>query len=291
MNKDDPFMEACKQIIDINSIKIIKRDELNVRTSKSSLLGKGGQAKIYLGELDGVSVAVKIIKDVDWKSLSHELIIISNISHPNIPKFYGVVLDDKYIELVFQYIDGISLEKYAGKFAELDRLNIVKSVASAIELIFKNSFIHRDLKMENIMIDSKNNEFLIDFGIAKVVNNMVDTKTRAIGSVYYIPPEIFTDEDEEDKDGNLLCTITHKVDVWAFGMIISYLYSGFLPWTNKFKNNEPVIQDCLIKKKAFPIPDNIKDENIIKLIKMSTVVDPNKRSTISEMIAVLDNIK
>jgi len=288
-SQEELFKKACKQIIDINKIRKISKKELVVINNKSSLIGKGGQASVYRGTLDGEDVAVKVLKNIDWKSLSHELIIISNIKHPNIPIFYGAVLDDEKIELVFEYVEGNSLETMASKFNELDKLQIIKTICSAIELLFQNNFIHRDLKMENIMIDKSGKVYLIDFGIAKVVTDMVSTKTRAIGSVYYIAPEIYTDEEYDDYD-NMICTITHKVDVWAFGCIVSYLYSGFLPWTPKYANVEPVIQTCLIDKYEFPIPDNIKDERIREIIKMATVVDPEKRATISEIKAVIDKI-
>ena len=203
--------------------------------------------------------------------------------------FYGVVIDNNEIELVFQYIEGHSLDTYNTKFNELDRLSIIKAICSAIELLNQNNFIHRDLKMENIMLDVNNKVYLIDFGIAKVVTDMVSTKTRAIGSIYYISPEIYTD-DEYDDENNMICTITHKVDVWAFGCIISYLYSGYLPWTPKYANLEPVIQSCLIQRLEFPIPDNIKDTKIRDIIKKATIIDINKRATIGEIKEMIEKL-
>ena len=73
---------------------------------------------------------------------------------------------------------------------------------------------------------------------------------------------------QEDVNNYLVC---HKVDIWALGCLISYLFTGIVPWTNKCNNNIMKIQNALIKKIAFPIPDKwflIDDLTKSRLIKI-----------------------
>lgn len=78
------------------------------------------------------------------------------------------------------------------------------------------------------------------------------------------------------------------MDVWAFGWIVSYLYSGFLPGTSKYANSEPVIQSCLITRNSLPIPDNIDNDTIREIIKKSTIVDYTKSSTMKDIRALIE---
>lgn len=297
-SQNEEFKSVCKKLIEINKIRIIALSEIKVTISKKNKIGEGGQAQVYHGTLDdNIDVAVKILTDVDWKSLSNELIIIANMAHENIPKFYGIITENKRIEMVFQFIDGKTLDEYHkednfASFSDADKFNIVKSLAGAIECIYQNNFIHRDLKPENIIVDVNKKPYIIDFGIAKVLLDSKDIATRAKGTLNYVAPEVFEEEEGGDENSEtFISKVTHGVDVWAFGCIVSYLYSGNQPWTPKFKNNETVIMDCLRKYLPFPIPTKIKDENIKKIITMCTEIDKSKRPNISKVLEVIKSFE
>ena len=169
------------------------------------------------------------------------------------------------------------------------KFKIIKSLANVLEYIHSNKFIHRDLKPENLMLDKNGNFYLIDFGIAKVVTNSEDTKTRAKGTLHYLAPECLEPE-ELDPDDQIISTISTKVDVWAYGCIVSWLFSGILPWCNKYADNPSVLQQVLMKKKPFPIPDNIKNENIIKIIQNATAIKLTDRWTMPQIREFLDKL-
>jgi len=285
------IMEStCRQLIEINNIRKITQKELKLNTSKTNIIGYGGQALVYHGNFEGHQVAVKVLTDVDWKSLAHELVILSNLRHPNIPEFFGIVIENNVIELVFEYVEGKTLDEMPKDyFKEEDKVRIAKEICDAIDCVFKNNFIHRDLKLENIMINTNGKGYLIDFGIAKVCTDQLSAMTRAKGTIYYVAPEVF-DGDDQDDEGNIISCVTHKVDVWAYGCILSYLFSGYMPWSPKFKDSEPIIQECIFKKKPFPIPDNIKNEKIRKIISIATIIDPNKRANITDIKEILDTM-
>jgi len=278
--------ETIKELMEINKISKINLKDIKLKKK----IGEGGQAKVYRGTLNEEEVAVKVLEEVDWKCLAHEIVIISNLHHDCIPKFYGIILEDKLIGLVNRYISGKPLDEYKlSDFKESDKIKIVKSLANSLDYIHDNKFIHRDLKPENIMIDNKYNFFLIDFGIAKVMTNQDDTVTRAKGTIHYLAPETLEVAELTDSE-EIVSIITTKVDVWAFGCIVSYLFSETLPWCNKYTDNPTVIQKVLLQKKTFPIPENIKNEKIRSIIEKCTINDFKKRISMKEIKKETDQL-
>lgn len=286
-DKNAEIKNTVKELMEINHIKKIPLKEISLKKK----IGEGGQAKVYNGTYEGEAVAVKVLEEVDWKCLAHEIVIISNLSHECIPKFYGIIVEDKILALVFSLISGKTLDEYKlSEFSDDLKIKITKSLCNVLEYIHQNKFIHRDLKPENLIIDDKGNLFLIDFGIAKVCIDTESAMTRAKGTLHYLAPECL-DASELTEDEEIISVVTTKVDVWAFGCIVSYLFSGKLPWCNKFVDNPAVIQQALVKKVAFPIPrDLIKNETIIKIIEMATVNKFKLRCTMSDIKELLNKL-
>ncbi len=279
------FLQTVEKIVDINHIKKIQLKE--VKFIKK--IGEGGQAKVYMGEYDKKKVAVKNMKNVDLKCFAHELVILALLEHENIPKFYGIIREQNVLSLVFEFIEGNTLDQLnIGNFTTQQKYNIIYQLASCLEYIHSQNFIHRDLKPENIMLDNNGQIHLLDFSIAKVITNAEFTLTRAKGTLNYLAPECL-EQSETSEDQQIISKITSKVDVWAFGCIVSWLFSGYIPWSDKYKDLPPIIQQILMKKLPFSIPKNIQDKNIIKIIEMSTEVDVNKRKSMKDIKDLMDS--
>ena len=278
------FLQTVEKIVDINHIKKIQLEEVKLIKK----IGEGGQAKVYMGEYDNKKVAVKLMKNVDYKCFAHELVILALLDHENIPKFYGIIREKNVLSLVFEFIEGNTLDQLKIEyFTTQQKYNIIYQLASCLEYIHTKNFIHRDLKPENIMLDNQFKIHLLDFSIAKVITNAEFTLTRAKGTLNYLAPECL-ELSEISEDQQIISKITSKVDVWAFGCIVSWLFSGYIPWSDKYKDLPPVIQQILMKKLPFSIPKNIKDENVIKIIEMATEVDVNKRKSMKDIKDLMD---
>ena len=278
------FLQTVEKIVDINHIKKIQLEEVKLIKK----IGEGGQAKVYMGEYDNKQVAVKLMKNVDYKCFAHELVILALLDHENIPKFYGIIREKNVLSLVFEFIEGNTLDQLKiDNFTTQQKYNIIYQLTSCLEYIHTKNFIHRDLKPENIMLDNQFKIHLLDFSIAKVITNAEFTLTRAKGTLNYLAPECL-ELSEISEDQQIISKITSKVDVWAFGCIVSWLFSGYIPWSDKYKDLPPIIQQILMKKIPFSIPKNIEDKNIIKIIEMATQVDVNKRKNMKEIKDFLD---
>ena len=278
---------TIKELMKINNIPRIAFSEVKLNKK----IGEGGQAKVYKGIYKDEEVAVKVLDDIDHKCLAHEIVILSNLKHECIPTFFGLIVEEEMIGFVNKYINGKSLDEY--KFVEFDeklKLKIISKLANTLHYIHENTFIHRDLKPENMMLDQDLNFYLIDFGIAKVMTNMIDTITRAKGTIYYLAPESLEVAELTDKD-EIISKITTKVDVWAFGCIVSYIISGILPWTNKYKDNVSAIQKLLLKATEFPIPlDEINSKGysnkdvLIQIIEVCLKYNSLERCSMKDII-------
>lgn len=278
------FWRTLEELVSINHIEKIKMSDLIIKNQ----IGKGGQATVYKGTYKNNEVAIKMMQNIDYKCFAHELVIIAYLEHPNIPKFYGIVTEQNVISLVFGFIDGKTLDEFKPEvFSREQKYKIIYDLSSILEYIHQNKFIHRDLKPENLMVDKTGKIFLIDFGIAKVCTTEDYTRTRAKGTVNYLAPECLDPVDIGD-DEQIISQITTKIDVWAFGCIVSWLFSGYLPWCDKYKDNAPIIQQVLAKKTPFSIPKNITDNIIIQIIKMATKINIDERSSMSEIKLFLD---
>ena len=278
------FLQTVEKIVDLNHIKKIQLEEISLIKK----IGEGGQAKVYMGTYQNEKVAVKLMKNVDYKCFAHELVILALLDHENIPKFYGIIREKNVLSLVFEFIEGRTLDQFKiSEFTTEQKYNIIYQLTSCLEYIHSKKFIHRDLKPENIMLDNQGKIHLLDFSIAKVITNAEFTLTRAKGTLNYLAPECL-ELSEISEDQQIISKITSKVDVWAFGCIVSWLFSGYVPWSDKYKDLPPIIQQILMKKIPFSIPKNIEDKNIIKIIEMATQVDVNKRKNMKEIKDFLD---
>ena len=284
LENDIPEIKSTiSSLIQINSITSIRMNELTLIKK----IGEGGQAIVYEGYYSGLHCAVKILSNIDWKCLMNEIVILANFIHPSIPKFYGIVNEEKTVALVFEFISGRNLSEIKPSDISFDnKLKIIKSVGSVLECMHAYYFIHRDLKPANIIINDNYDTFFFDFGIAKICTNAKNAFALAKGTINYLAPECLEAKDVSENE-EIVSEITPMVDVWAFGCLVSYLFSGVNPWSNICKDDIE-IRTALMEKKEFPIPEEILRNDMLKKIVVScTKVNYKERADIKEINNIL----
>ena len=279
------LQQEIQNLIEINNIKKISQTEIIY----SKLIGEGAQSKVYEGHYQRHHVAIKILKNIDYKSFMSELVIMAHISHPSIPKFYGIIFENKNISIISEFIKGETLNNKINELNFDTKLRIVKDIGNVLEYMHVNNIIHRDLKPENIILDKKNKPYLIDYGISKICANKKNVLTQTKGTLNYLAPESlevknFTENEE------VISIVSPKVDVWAFGCLMSYIFSGETPWEKilnekkgKYYSNISYFKN-IINQMDFPIPNSILHlKKICELIKLCTIVDENRRISMTEV--------
>ncbi len=194
------------------------------------LLGKGGMAAVFLGERQGddfqQQVAIKLLRRGLYSELEQRLFlrerqVLANLSHPNIARLFdGDVTEAGIPFLVMEYIDGEPITRYANAH-QLDvrqRLALLLTVLRAVDVAHRSLVVHRDLKPSNIMVDTEGHVKLIDFGIAKLLEDDVDHATVGVYTPDYAAPEQITGQ-----------PITTATDVYSLGVVMHELLLGLRP--------------------------------------------------------------
>ena len=224
---------------------------LDNRYELVEFIGKGGMALVYraIDQRTGHNVAVKILRpeynqDAEFCSrFEREAMAASKMSHHNIVNLLDVGQDDNMRYLVMEYVRGQTLKeviKQKGSLKPAVAAQISIRILSALQHAHKNGIIHRDIKPQNILVDSDGLIKVGDFGIARVVgSNTISTDDIVMGSVHYFSPEQAKGE-----------SVTAASDLYSAGVVLYEMLTGKPP----FDGDTPVaIAMQHIGSKAQPI--------------------------------------
>jgi serine/threonine protein kinase len=260
------------------------------------LIGQGafGKVNIGLNILAGRVVAIKSFnkKELDengenMKKILYETDLMKKLNHPNITKILEVFEDDDYILISMEYINGgnlFSFVKKRRKLSEKTAKYLFKQIILGIQHIHSHKIVHRDIKLENILIDLNNNIKICDFGIGKILTYNKQLLYDKCGTPMYMAPEILLSSKNHGYEG-------YPVDIWSAGISLYIMLSGTLPFN--LKNNESSSMDessennielqySIINNEPKHI-EKISDE-ARDLLKGLLNKNPNKRLTIDQIL-------
>jgi serine/threonine protein kinase len=268
---DSEMKEKLHEMVDEYSIREIKYNELTF----VNRIEEKSDWETYKGLWNNREVALKEYKNCDTKCLTSEITILSNLKHRCIPKLYGICQEDDTIVLVMEFIEGKKLEVTPrSELTNENRFSIIRDLADLLEYMHSNKVVQRNLAPDIILLDNKRKiPLLFEFNFSRICEADIVSNMRENDVLYMAPESLDTDLDGQT-------WVTETIDVWAYGCLVSWLFSGHKPWCNKFSPGS--VSKKIYEKKEFPIPDEIKDDNIKKLITMCTKVKTSSRWTISQ---------
>ncbi|CAD8096754.1 unnamed protein product [Paramecium sonneborni] len=249
------------------------------------VLGEGGFGKVMLGrhKITGEQVAIKLIDSGKlWNAEDIDLVfreaeVMKNLRHNNIVRILNCyTLPNMQVVLIMEFLQGGDLVEYLqekGVLSESEARIIFRQIAEAIRYCHDKRLIHRDLKLENILLTSKVDKVIkiIDFGIATVSTNFTIDKVDR-GSLSYMPPELISGSTLEIKP---------SIDIWSLGVILYALVCGNLPFTNK--NDDQTIDNILKCNYSYP-PTLILSKEYKDLLNNMLNPDPTLRYSAYQII-------
>ena len=244
------------------------------------LLGKGafGKVNLSLHILTGRLVAIKSINkekiktDRQKKKIKLETTIMKRLSKSNnIVKFFETYETKKHICIVMEYIcagDLLGYIKKRNRLHEPVAKFIFKQIVLALKYIHQNNIVHRDIKLDNILIDLDNNIKICDFGVSKIISKN-DIMLEQCGTPAYIAPEILLNKGYEG----------FSVDVWSAGVVLYAMLSGTVPFKGV---NLKELHTSIISGNYQPINDISNEAS--HLLKNILEIDPKKRITTENIL-------
>ncbi|KAH9173166.1 hypothetical protein EDB89DRAFT_742828 [Lactarius sanguifluus] len=217
----------------------------------SKTLGAGSMGKVKLAHhnMTGEKLAVKILPRVvpvqpvpgapnaeaaakqATKDASKEIRTIREAAlsqllyHPYICGMREMITHQHHYYMVFEYINGGQMLDYIishGRLRERVARKFARQIGSALEYCHKNNVVHRDLKIENILISQTGNIKIIDFGLSNLYDPVAHLSTFC-GSLYFAAPELL----------NAKVYTGPEVDVWSFGVVLYVLVCGKVPFDDQ----------------------------------------------------------
>ncbi|XP_026837187.1 serine/threonine-protein kinase MARK2 isoform X7 [Drosophila erecta] len=241
-------------------------------------IGKGNFAKVKLAKHlpTGKEVAIKIIDKTQLNSgslqkLFREVRIMKMLDHPNIVKLFQVIETEKTLYLIMEYASGGEVFDYLvlhGRMKEKEARVKFRQIVSAVQYCHQKRIIHRDLKAENLLLDSELNIKIADFGFSNefTPGSKLDT---FCGSPPYAAPELFQGKKYDGPE----------VDVWSLGVILYTLVSGSLPFDGSTLRE--LRERVLRGKYRIPFYMSTDCENLLRKF---LVLNPAKRASLETIM-------
>ncbi len=254
-------------------------------------LGEGGMGDVYKAEdknLDRI-VAIKFLpkmmtRNEDMKTrFFNEAKAASALDHPNICTIYEIDKTEKeQLFICMGYYEGKTVEeKIKQSPLEIDEaLDISIQMAQGLFQAHKKNIVHRDIKSANIIVTTNGVAKIVDFGIAKLIDQKgLTTDGTLLGTASYKSPEQTLGEE-----------VDHRTDIWSLGVVLYEMLTGLLPFQGEF---EQAVVYSILNEEPKPLTGLSKEipMELERIVDKALAKDPKKRyQNLDEVIVDLKHV-
>jgi len=254
-------------------------------------LGEGGMGIVYKAEDTQLKrmVALKFLppeltRDPEAQErFIQEAQAAASLDHPNICTIYEVDDCEGQVFIAMTYIEGKSLkEKIEANLQDLrEVLEIAIQIAEGLQAAHEKGIVHRDIKSANIMVTTRGQAKIMDFGLAKFAGRTKVTKTGStMGTVAYMSPEQTRGEE-----------VDHRTDIWSFGAVLYEMVTGQVPFGAEY---DQAVVYSILKEDPEPV-GALRDHVPFKLgeiVQKSLEKEVGERyQSVAELLADLNEVR
>ncbi|EKM61246.1 uncharacterized protein PHACADRAFT_83951 [Phanerochaete carnosa HHB-10118-sp] len=263
------------------------------RWVRGELIGKGTYGKVYLAlnATTGEMIAVKqveIPRTASDKNDSRQVSVVEalklesetlkDLDHPNIVQYLGFEETPTFLSIFLEYVPGGSIAsclRKHGKFDEDVTKSFTGQILSGLEYLHSKGILHRDMKADNILVETSGICKISDFGIAKRTDDIENAGayTSMQGTVFWMAPEVI----DANKKG-----YNSKIDIWSVGCVVFEMWTGQRPWSGK--EAMAVLLQLYQTKQGPPVPKDIALSSLADdFRKKCFAMNPDERPTAAEL--------
>ena len=219
-------------------------------------IGEGGMGVVYKAE------DTKLDRTVALKFLPHHLTATeeeharflqeakaaATLNHPNVCTIYGVEEHEGQQFIEMEFVDGVTLKETVegGGWKTQEAVDFAAQIVAALQEAHSKGIVHRDIKSENIMINTRNQVKVMDFGLAKLRGSMKLTKASStIGTLAYMAPEQIQGE-----------AVDARSDLFSFGVVFYEMLTGKMPFRGE---HDAAMMYSILNEEPEPITNAIPD--------------------------------
>lgn len=242
--------------------------------------GQGASGSVYLAralQRGGRKVAIKQMElnaQPRKELIVNEILVMKDSQHKNIVNFLEAYLRGNQLWVVMEYMQGGSLTDVIennSKLTEPQMSRICLETAKGLQFLHKKHIIHRDIKSDNILLDSAGNVKITDFGFCAKLTSQKNKRATMVGTPYWMAPEVVKQKEYDE-----------KVDIWSLGIMAIEMIEGEPPYLNE----EPLKALYLIATNGTPKLKNSAalSDDIKKFLSICLCVDVRYRATTDELL-------
>jgi serine/threonine protein kinase len=237
-------------------------------------LGEGGMGVVYEAKDLALNriVALKFLPhgvetdEPERARFLQEARAAAALNHPNICTIYEIAEVEGQQFIVMEFVEGKTLREIVPVKKMQDGITYAIQIAEALQEAHTHGIVHRDIKAENIMVNSKNQVKVMDFGLAKLKGTLKLTKTSStIGTLAYMAPEHIQGEE-----------VDARSDIFSFGIVLYEMLTGHLPFRGE---HEAAMVYSIVNEEPTPVQQYIPaiSSEIVHIIDRALDKDPEDR--------------
>ena len=252
-------------------------------------LGEGGMGVVYKAEdtkLDRI-VALKFLphhlnaNEAEQARFLQEAKAAAALNHPNVCSVIDIQEHEGVQFIVMEYVDGETLRKKIPIGKTDDALRYAAQIGEALQEAHSKGIVHRDVKCENIMVNSKNQIKVMDFGLAKLKGSLKLTRTSStVGTLAYMAPE-------QIQGG----TVDARSDIFSFGVVLYEMLTGKLPFHGE---HDAAMMYSIVNEAPDTVAKYLPDVSpeIERIVQRAMEKDPDDRyQSAADMVSELRRVQ